>query len=101
MHSLERIIRLNSATNPPPHPLYWHPRIAALRHSLGSLSIDEKYRARLRATLYRYAQDFTERPFYKPGEGWDDLEALQQTTLANALEDNLRAMANKYGRIGR
>ncbi len=31
------------------------------------------------------------RPHYRPEEGWDDLEALQQVTLGDMMEERLAA----------
>jgi hypothetical protein len=96
MHSIEQIIKINGADHPPPHPLYWHPRIAALRHSVNHLPVQDEYRKRLRAALYRYADQFVERPYYKPEEGWDNLESLQQVTLGDWTEEGLRQMAERF-----
>lgn len=93
MHSLETITKLNSGTKTP-HPLYWHPRIAALRVSVNRLPVQEDYRQRLRAALYQYADQVVSRPFYKPDEGWDDLEALQQVTLGDWMEESIRSYLN-------
>lgn len=89
MHALATLIRLNSDSNP--HPLYWHPRIAALRQSLNRLPVGDEYRQRLRKALYQYADQIVERPFYKPNEGWDDLEALQQVALGDWFEESIAA----------
>ena len=88
MHALETLIRLNSQREP--HPLYWHPRIAALRRSVGRLPVGDDYRTRLRSSLYKYADQFITRPHYKPDEGWDDLEALQQVALGDWMEESIR-----------
>lgn len=89
LHSLEHIIRINRSERPVPHPLYWHPRIAALRCSIGALPIQYEYRNRLRSALYRYADQIVKRPQYKPEEGWDDLEALEQVTLGDWMEESV------------
>lgn len=85
MHSLETINKLNSSCSSAPHPLYWHCRIAALRRTIGELPVSEEYREHLRFSLYLYAEQIVERPIYKPDEGWDDLEALQQVALGDLM----------------
>lgn len=94
MHSIERITKINSEQQPDQQPLYWHPRIAALRLSINRLSVQDEYRRRLRAALCRYADLVIDRPHYRPEEGWDDLEALQQVTLGDWMEDSIRYCAD-------
>lgn len=94
MHALETLIRINSDRHP--HPLYWHPRIAALRQSVNRLPVGDEYRKRLRSALYEYADQIAARPFYKPDEGWDDLEALQQLALGDWFEESIRANLMAY-----
>ena len=93
MHGLELITRINSATQRVPHPLRMHPRIYALRRSIRGMAVQSEYVARLFAALYKYADQFVDRPHYKPDEGYDDLEALQQVTLTDWMEDKLRGFA--------
>ena len=90
MHGLELIARINSESRREPHPLRLHPRIYALRRAIAGMAIASEYRARLYAALYRYADQVVARPVYKPDEGWDDLEALQQVTLGDWMEEALR-----------
>jgi len=52
-----------------------------------------EHKSRLYAALYKYADQFVERPHYKPEEGWDDLEALQQVTLGDWMEESIRRYA--------
>jgi hypothetical protein len=47
------------------------------------------YRAALHRSLGRYADQLVSRPRYRPEEGWDDLEALQQVTLGDMMEERL------------
>lgn len=89
MHGLELITRINSETRRVAHPLRMHPRIHALRQSIGGMAAQGEYKLRLYAALYKYADQFVERPHYKPEEGWDDLEALQQVTLGDWMEERL------------
>jgi hypothetical protein len=92
MHGLELITRINSATKRKPHPLRMHPRIYALRRSIRGMAVSSEYVSRLYAALYKYADQFVERPHYKPEEGWDDLEALQQVTLGDWMEESIRRL---------
>lgn len=96
MHSLEIITRINSENPPQPHPLRMHPRIYALRRSIRSMAVSSEYLTRLYAALYKYADQIVDRPQYAHGEGWDDLEALQQVTLGDWMEESLMAMARRY-----
>ena len=93
MHGLELITRINSATRRVPHPLRMHPRIYALRKSIRGMAVSSEYVSRLYAALYKYADQFVDRPHYPPEEGWDDLEALQQVTLTDWMEEKLREFA--------
>lgn len=89
MHGLEIITRINSENRPTPHPLRMHPRIYALRQSIRGMAVQSEYVSRLYAALYRYADQIIERPFYKPEDGWDDFEALQQVTLGDWMEESV------------
>lgn len=89
MHGLEFITRINSETPRVAHPLRLHPRIYALRQSIRGMGLQSEYKSRLYAALYKYADQFIDRPHYKHGEGWDDLEALQQVTLGDWMEGGL------------
>ena len=82
MNGLETLRRINSE----PHPLHDHPRIVTLRESIRRIPVDGRHRSRLYHSLYKYADQIVARPVYGPGEGWDDLEALQQVTLGDLNE---------------
>ncbi|MBM3345670.1 MAG: hypothetical protein FJY55_04120 [Betaproteobacteria bacterium] len=64
----------------PQHPEHQDefPRIIILRSHVMALPVDEDYCARLLQSINTYRAQILERPHYKPEEGWDDLEALQQ-----------------------
>lgn len=99
MHGLETTRRLNREAcegRPPQNPLRHHPRIQALRVIVNQLPVDGMYRAALHRSLGRYADQFINRPHYKPEEGWDDLEALQQVTLGDMMEERLRELCVTY-----
>ena len=93
MHALEIITRINSETQRVPHPLRMHPRIYALRQNIRGMAVSSEYVSRLYAALYQYADQFVDRPHYKPDEGLDDLEALQQATLGDWMEESIRRYA--------
>lgn len=40
--------------------------------------------------LYKYADQFVERPDYDSDDGWNDLEALQQVALGDRMEMEIR-----------
>lgn len=90
MHGLEIISRINDQRRPSPHPLRLHPRIYALRQAIRGLSVSSEYMAWLYHCLYKYADQFVERPDYHPDDGWDDLEALQQVALGDRMETEIR-----------
>ena len=68
----------------PAHPDE-HPRLALLRRQVLGLPVDEHYRAQLLQSIDTYRDQILERPRYAPGEGWDDLDALQQVTLGDMM----------------
>ena len=69
-----------------------HPRIAQLRTDVARLPVDEQYRRWLYRSLNLYADQVVECPLYKPEDGWDDLEALQQVTLGDMMEHSMRSL---------
>jgi len=89
MHGLELITRINNGPRRAPHSLRLHPRIYALRQNIRGMAVQSEYVSRLYATLYKYADQFVDRPQYKLHECWDDLEALQQVTLGDWMEERL------------
>ena len=100
MHGLELITRRNRENPPQPHPLRLHPRIYALRRSIRGMAVSSEYVSRLYASLYKYADQFIDRPHYKTEEGWDDLEALQQVTLVDWMEESIRRCVTEDRRAG-
>lgn len=67
------------------HPLYHHPRIAAVREAIHGMGVGHEYKARLYHSLYAYADQVVTRPIYTPDEGWSDWEAIQQVTLEDMM----------------
>lgn len=82
---------------PPQNALRHHPRIQALRVIVNQLPVDGIYRATLHRSLGRYADQLVSRPHYRPEEGWDDLEALQQVTMGDMMEEQLQASFARRG----
>ncbi len=72
-----------------------HPRLAQLRRDVLGLPVDEGYRAALLQSIETYAEEIVIDPVYAPGEGWDDLEALQQATLADMMARSFRELVRK------
>lgn len=96
MHGLEIITRINSENRPAPHPLRMHPRIYALRQRVMGMAVQSEYISRLYAALYQYADQIIERPLYKPEDGWDDFEALQQVTLADWMAERIAQSLREF-----
>ena len=69
-----------------------HPRIVLLRQQVAAMPVDQGYRSRLFHSIDSYAAQIVSRPVYAPEEGWDDLEALQQVTLSDAVEQELQRL---------
>ena len=71
MWDLATLTRLNCADRlcPDQYALRHHPRIVALHGQLNALPINPGYRARLRLSIYRYADQFVSRPEPALGEG--------------------------------
>jgi hypothetical protein len=65
-------------------------RIADLRRSVARLPVCEEYRAALFKSIVLYRDQIISRPVYAPEEGMDDLEALQQVTLGDRVDQFLR-----------
>lgn len=74
-------------------PMEEPPRIALLRSRVLSLPVDERYRAALLGSIDTCREQILARPVDAPAGGWDDLEALQQVTLGDAMERALRKKA--------
>ena len=62
-----------------------HPRLAQLRRDVLGLPVDGDYRVALLQSIDLYAEQIVIDPVCPPGQGWDDLEALQQATLADMM----------------
>ncbi len=98
MHGIETLLRLNAEVRQPEMPgqrLRRHPRIQALRLFAARLPVDDDYRRWLFRSINLYADQIVERPEYRYGEGWDDLEALQQVTLGDMNEHHLSQIMSR------
>lgn len=92
MYDLETLARLNRGEPEPElpgHRLRFHPRIVALRQQVTRLQVAHDYRCWLIRALNHYADQIVDRD---PHAGWDDLEALQQVALGDAMESSLKHM---------
>lgn len=98
MWDITTLTRLNQADRhcPDHYALRHHPRIVALHRQLNTLPVNPGYRARLRLSLYRYADQLVSRPEPAFEAGWSDLEALQQVTLSDVLEESLRQTVDRH-----
>jgi hypothetical protein len=72
------------------------PRLIRLRRQVAKLPVRGEYRDALYRSIELYGSQIVARPEYKPEDGWDDLEALQQVTLGDMLEHSLREQFGKY-----
>lgn len=72
------------------HGLVDHPRIVLLRNDVLSLPVNEEYKNLLLQSIELYRDHIIDRPVYAHDEGWDDLEAIQQVTLADMGDRWLR-----------
>ena len=68
------------------HELTEHPRIVLLKNDVLSLPVNEGYKKMLLQSIELYRDHIIDRPVYAHNEGWDDLEAIQQVTLADMGE---------------
>lgn len=99
MHSLETLTYLNEMAC---IPRIEHPKLHELIYSVQRLrGIGGFYQAALRSSIDRYANQIVKRPNYKPDEGWDDLEALQQVTLGDMADAMMMAMFRSDDRRAR
>lgn len=73
-----------------PHPLRYHPRIVAVRRFVNSFPVPYEYEMRLKRSIHRYADQIIARPVYGAWDGWSDADAIQQVTLCDWNEENLR-----------
>ena len=76
-------------------------RINDLSKILDQLPIDPTYRECLQETLFLQADVLMARPKFASNGSWDDLEALQQMTLANAMERKLREILSRAEESGK
>ena len=75
--------------------LQGHPRLAQLRRDVLRLPVGGDYRSALLQSIELYAEQIIVDPVNAPGEGWDDLEALQQTTLADMMARSFQELVRR------
>ena len=74
-----------------------HPRLRTLAAHVLELPVPEDYRLSLLSSIVSYSEQIMARPYYLPGAGWNDLEALQQVTLADIYEEAIMQLAGNQG----
>jgi len=89
-HGASRAYTFWSAVKSPASYIAGLRRIAELRRDVASLPVCEEYRAALFKSIVLYRDQIISRPVYVPEEGMDDLEALQQVTLGDRVDQFLR-----------
>ena len=67
-----------------------HPRIVLLMDQVNALPVDDLYKNQLLSSIETYRDQLLERPEMPVDGSWDDLEALQQVTLSDAMERCLK-----------
>lgn len=75
------------------HGLADHPRIVLLRNDVLSLPVNEEFKKLLLQSIEIYREHIINRPVYGQNEGWDDLGAIHQVTLADMGESWFREQA--------
>lgn len=66
-----------------------HPRLTKLKEDVYSLPVDSEYKRALLEAIISYGDEIINRPKNSSDKGYDDLEALQQVTLGNRMEQLL------------
>ena len=94
MYDLKTLTRLNREAENIPY--LSHPRIIRLRHDVSGIGVPTSYKIRLLRSIDRYAKQLVEQPECSPGEGLDDLEALQQITLEDGMAEARHQQYARY-----
>lgn len=66
-----------------------HPRLIKLKQDVYSLPVDSEYKRALLESISLFGDDILKSPENSPNQGFDDLENIQQITLARRVEDLL------------
>jgi hypothetical protein len=66
-----------------------HPRLIKLKQDVYSLPVDSEYKRALLESISLFGDDILKSPENSPNQGFDDLENIQQITLARRMEDLL------------
>lgn len=64
-----------------------HPRIVLLRHQVSTLPVADEYKSALLHSVDIYADQILAKSEVPIDGGWDDLEAIQQVTLSDRVEE--------------
>lgn len=83
------------------HGLADHPRIVLLRNDVLSLPVNEEYKNLLLESIEICREQIINRPMCPPNEGWDDLTAIQQVTLAYMIERSFKEQAAMEAKLER
>lgn len=62
-------------------------RIKLLRRQVSALPVAEDYKAKLLHSIDIYQDQILARPEVSIDDGWNDLDAIQQVTLGDMVED--------------
>ncbi len=63
-----------------------HPRLIKLKQDVYSLPVDSEYKRELLESISLFGDDILKSPENSPNQGFDDLENIQQITLARRME---------------
>lgn len=66
-----------------------HPRLIKLKQDVYSLPVDSEYKRALLESISLFCDDILKSPENSPNQGFDDLENIQQITLARRMENLL------------
>jgi len=82
------IVRARRESQSSSHPgLDDHSRLALLRSQISALPVAEDYKSKLLRSIDTYRDQILARPEVPIDGGWGDLEAIQQVTLGDMVED--------------
>lgn len=67
-------------------------RIAILKDDVLNLPIPADYAFQLLSSIDKYRDQLLARPVFEGADIWSDLEALQQVTLGDTMEEKLKEL---------
>ena len=65
-------------------------RLLILKDDVLNLPLTAEYAFQLLSSIDKYRDQILERPVFEKPDLWDDLEALQQVTLGDIMEERLK-----------